>query len=157
MKETYYFKLALQTLRPCSQQQALPFFKISTFLRFNSYLRCYCITMPSSRKRTVACVSIGEPPSKKIFIADVETIKFVIYNFKEREEKRNETFESPIAKAHGYEWSIVIYPRGQSQSTECDYISCGLKMHKQSPVTAKSHFRCKEYESVWGHHKFIRR
>jgi len=83
--------------------------------------------MPTSqKKRTVACVSYGEPP-KKIH-GDVETIEFTIYNFKDLTQKREEYIESPTCKAHGYEWQIHIYPRGCKQSNESDeQVSCYLR------------------------------
>jgi hypothetical protein len=66
-----------------------------------------------------------------------ETVKFAIYNFRDREEKPGEKIESPIVKAHGYEWSIWVYPRG-NETDETDLFDWvwSLSLRQQADVTA---------------------
>lgn len=97
--------------------------------------------MTSTRKRIVDCVSVGDPP--KEMLRDVETVKFAIYNFKDRSEKRGKRIESPTFKSHGYKWSIWVYPRGCSDSsTSENYVSCflALRQKQQRNITARFSF-----------------
>jgi len=59
---------------------------------------------------------VGEPPKK--VLEEVETVKFVVYGFKDREEKRRKVILSPVLKAYGYQWNSAFYPRGDSNMLE---------------------------------------
>jgi len=49
-------------------------------------------------------------------------------NFQKRTETRGVQVASPKLKAHGCDWEIDVYPRGDSKSsTKIEYISCFLK------------------------------
>ena len=111
---------------------------------------CYCVTMPPSWKHIVDCVPVGEPP--KNILGGVETVKFIIYNFKDRGKENGHHIESSISgRAHGYEWGILVFPRA-SFNTPQEYISLYLELRQhadatdQVDVTALSSFRCKSYE-----------
>ena len=60
--------------------------------------------MPPSRKRIVDCISMGEPP--KNILGCVETVTFIICNFRDREEENGKCIRSSIGRAHGYEWVL---------------------------------------------------
>lgn len=99
--------------------------------------------MPSSQKRHV--VSVGEPPKK--FLNGVETIRFVIHDFKDRKEKIcvGHKIESPTAKAHGYEWSVSVYPRSSLTAEFCFFC---LTIHQHADEFVKLSWRCKGFESL---------
>jgi hypothetical protein len=77
--------------------------------------------MSSSQKRIVDCASVGVSTPK--ILTNEETVKFIIYDFEGRNEKRGECIKSPILKAHGYKWRITVYPRGNTSNTERPYPS----------------------------------
>lgn len=127
--------------------------------------------MSMSPKCIVDYVSVGKPPPPN-YPTDIQTVMFVIFDFKSREEGRAELIESPMLKAHGYEWSIKIYPRGDSRSSiEREFISCYLSLRQQVDLSAGFTFRCKKFEvsylssslrfggsqKDWGTHDFLDR
>ena len=69
-----------------------------------------------TQDREVDSAEDGEPPPK--ILDGSETIKFTVHNFKERNHKWGEYIESPVLRAHGYDWRIRIYPRGDKRSLE---------------------------------------
>jgi len=72
-------------------------------------------------------------------------VEFTVYDFEDRKEKRGEPIESPIVNAHGYEWGIWVYPRGEiTSSTDFEQISCFLHIQTQCDVTVEYNVRCKE-------------
>ena len=99
--------------------------------------------MSSSRQRTVDSTEDGEPPPK--LLNDIETIKFTIHNFKERNHKRKEYIESPVLRAHGYDWRVVVYPRGDIKSRkEKEFVSVYLCFEGcEQQVTAQYLLRLK--------------
>jgi len=127
--------------------------------------------MPSSRKRRR--VSVGEPP--QTLLKDVETVEFTIYDFEDRKETQGKQIKSPILFAHGYEWRIIVNPRGSCFSmTDHEYISCGLRLRTEYDVTVGVDFRCKEFKegdcfhvtpalssskeyTTWGVREFLKR
>ncbi len=128
--------------------------------------------MASTQKRIVDCSSVGEPPME--MLQDVETLKFVIYNFKDRPENRGKRVESPTMKAHGYEWSIWVYPRGcEESSAGTKYISffLALKQKNQQNIVARFSFFLRNSENIgelgpprvfstktcWGHKDAVER
>lgn len=131
--------------------------------------------MPSSTKRSIVDrSSVGEPPKK--MQKKIETLQFVIYDFKNRKEKRDEKIESPEMKAHGRKWSIDVYPRGETRgetlssndtSTDTECISCYLRNSEKDDVFIDASIRCKSYErhftetvakgSGWGYERFLQR
>lgn len=93
------------------------------------------------------CVSVGEAP--KQMMRAVETVKFVIYDFKDRKEKRSEPITSSILKAHGYEWYIRVYPRGDKLSSfDREFISCYLvcETREMSNLSARFALQCNEHQ-----------
>ena len=66
--------------------------------------------MSGTKRKVVDSASIGSPPKK--VLENTETIQLVIHNFKDQTEKRGEFIQSPVLKAHGYDWAIGIYPKG---------------------------------------------
>jgi hypothetical protein len=102
--------------------------------------------MGPSKKRIVASVSVGEP--SKTIQRDIETIEFIIYDFKDKTEKRNERIRSPPVTAHGLEWEIWVYPKGCSGSPKgTEYVSFYLYSIGRLPVTTELMFRCKRSSS----------
>jgi hypothetical protein len=123
-------------------------------------------------KKHVACVSVGEPPHKRR--REVETVTFIIHDFKNRNEKRSENINSPRVCAHGYKWIIQVYPRGDKGSpTDIEYSSCYFTLAQEGEdVTASYTIRCKGYKGTvkfprmfrngdgyvgWGFRKFLKR
>ena len=96
-------------------------------------------------------VSIGEP-SKKLW-TDVETLKLEIHNFNDRKENNDQFVETPPVKAHGYEWIIAVYPRGDITSSS-GHISCYLLLLAQADVTAELKFRWQGITLLSGQAKF---
>jgi len=60
-------------------------------------------------------LELGGPPRK--IRKDVETVRFVVSNFQDRRTKPGECMYSPLLKAHGYEWRIVMRPRFSAESS----------------------------------------
>jgi speckle-type POZ protein len=82
--------------------------------------------MAGEKRKLVDSASIGSPPKK--ILESIETIQLVIHNFKDLTEKRGESIQSRVLKAHGYEWMIEIYPKGHPKSSsETEYVSYILK------------------------------
>ena len=120
-------------------------------------------------KKRVACVSVGEPPHKRR--REVETVTFIIHDFKNRKEKRSEPIDSPRVRAHGYNWRIQVYPRGDEGSpTDTEYIACHLRLAQEGDATASLTIRCKGYKRTaafparfhkstfeWGYRDFLKR
>lgn len=120
--------------------------------------------MSTSRKRMIVdSVSVGTPPLRKMLRRDnnnnnnVETVKFTIYDFKDRTEKRSQSIRSPTLRAHGYFWRIEVFPRGDKLSlTQHETVSCYLflETRKTTPTSSSSasnltvhfSFRCKGHE-----------
>jgi len=100
----------------------------------------------SETEAVVDAASIGEPP--KTVGSKTETIQFTIYDFEERTESRGKFFESPILKAHGYEWKILVYPRGDiNTSTTEEFVSFYLQpIGNDLSITAICHYRCKAFK-----------
>jgi len=104
--------------------------------------------MASSRKRIVASAADGEPPKK--MLKAVETIRFTVYNFADRKEKRGQSIQSPTLKAHGIDWYIVIYPRGhKDSSTDDEYVSIFLSHTMTTAVTASYRLAFKSASKGW--------
>ena len=100
--------------------------------------------MPSPRKRVVACVSAGEP--RKTMGKTTETVKCIIHDFENRTEKRGEGVVFSPVQAHGYEWKIVVYPRGDVNSkTDIEHVSFHFLLYSDAEVTAYYIVRCNEF------------
>jgi hypothetical protein len=90
---------------------------------------------------------VGEPPHKRW--REVETVKFIIYDFKDRKEEKSEKIEFPVVEAHGYKWFISVYPRGRSESlTDTEYMACHLGFCQKGDVSASYTFSCKGYKII---------
>jgi len=61
----------------------------------------------------------GSPPSVEDNTNyESKTIRFTIQNFRQHTETRGEPIVSPpVFRVHGYEWSIVVYPRGDDNES----------------------------------------
>jgi len=94
--------------------------------------------MPSAR-RTVYSVSVGEPPRKRL--KTIETVKLIIYDIRNRKEKHEEYIKSPNVKAHGFEWDIDVYPRGDNDTNE-NLIASYLTLRSYADVTVSVVWRC---------------
>ena len=102
--------------------------------------------MAGQKRKYVGTASVGDAP--KQLLENVETMRFVFHNFKDLEQKREESVQSPPLEAFGYLWRVIVYPRGNPiSSSEPEYISCCLQYVgdvKYKPA-AKIVFRCKDY------------
>jgi len=111
--------------------------------------------MSSSPKHLVDSGFVGKPPKR--WTTKIETVKVTIYDFKERKEKFDKGLGSPILKAHGYNWTIEVFPRGSvvHQTTskhDRDSLSLRLHLHDRDDVsvTCRTTFRCKGTERTCG-------
>ena len=106
--------------------------------------------MSGTKRKVVDSAFIGSPPEK--ILENNETIQLVIHNFKDRTEKRGEYIPSPVLKAHGYDWTIAIFPKGTLKSSfETEYVSYVLQYagdQKYKPVARVSIFR-KGIRGIW--------
>ena len=104
--------------------------------------------MAGTKRKFVGLASFGDAP--KVVLDRVETMRFVFYNFKDLEEKRDEKVATSSLEAFGYLWQLLLYPRGDKVSmTETEHISCYLVYAgdaKYKPVATCS-FCCKN--DVW--------
>ena len=123
--------------------------------------------MSDPKRNLVDCVSVGGPPKK---LMNVQTIRFVIYDFKDHPAEREELVSSPVLRAHGHSWTIKVYPRGCVKSSrDTEYVSCVMKYaeknsHKPAAIID---MRCKEHElkgseirvfnDCWGYKDFLKR
>jgi len=88
---------------------------------------------------------VGRPPKR--LLRKRERMTFKIHDFAQCHEKRGEYRISPTLQAHGYNWKLQIYPRGDNRSNEdSECISCFLHYFsspndKQEPV-AKVEYYC---------------
>ena len=102
----------------------------------------------NGRNRSVA--EIGRPPKR--LLRKKEQMTFKMHNFAQCAAKRGEYRLSPKLQAHGYNWKLQIYPRGDNRSNEStEYVSCFLhyfasKNDRQSPV-AKVEYCCGTYKT----------
>lgn len=95
--------------------------------------------MSNPQSRIVDCVSVGEPGEK--VRKGVETVKFIIYDFKDRVER---AIESPTLKAHGFKWRIRVLPRGNKVSPKS--VSLFLRIVDASDIHTNFSFCCKTHE-----------
>uniref|UniRef100_A0A7S4AE50 BTB domain-containing protein n=1 Tax=Pseudo-nitzschia australis TaxID=44445 RepID=A0A7S4AE50_9STRA len=123
--------------------------------------------MSDPKRNLVDCVSVGGPPKK---LMNVQTIRFVIYDFKDHPAKREELVYSPVLRAHGHLWTIKVYPRGCAKSSrDTEYVSCFMKYAEKKPhkPAAIIDMRCKKHElkgseirvfdHCWGYKDFLKR
>ena len=127
---------------------------------FDNRRRLHCIHSPASsssmtttsRKREADYTSVGET-SKKIQ-KEVETIKIVIDDFKDRKEKRGEMIVSRILRAHGHMWRIYVYPRGCNYSSKhTEYVSFCLILLGRGTFKAHLTLHCNGF--MWHPHQFV--
>ena len=102
----------------------------------------------SEKRKFIDCVSVGTP-AKKI-AKKCELIKVVIHKFQNLTEQKGQGITSRIFKAHGYDWYLGIYPRGDYHKQNDDtFVS--LRLHcfnanKTGKPSAKFSLRCKDYK-----------
>jgi hypothetical protein len=103
----------------------------------------------AKRIKLVGSDSVGCPPKEFSDDNDIAKMEYHIHNFANREEIRDEGFYTGSINAHGHLWRLLIYPRGDDQSsTDTEYISIYLncavgKSTKTNPVLAKAMIRTK--------------
>jgi len=125
------------------------------------------IVMSSPKRKLVDSVSVGCPPRK---LLSVQTVRFIMHEFKNHHAKRGELIVSPVLRAHGHLWAIEIYPRGITYSSlGKEYLSCFLKYAENTPhkPAAIYNMRCKQHElkcseirifgDCWGYKNFLER
>ncbi|KAG7344792.1 BTB/POZ domain containing protein [Nitzschia inconspicua] len=80
----------------------------------------------------------------------IETMIFKVNGFADREEEKNTAFSTSTLSAHGRQWKLLIYPRGDARSggsTEEEHISIFLEFTGSEPITADYTIRCGPMES----------
>jgi len=84
-------------------------------------------------------VTAAQPPKKRL-LRKVETLKFKIEDFERCPHQRGEfILSSNVLKAHGYDWKLQVYPRGDGRSsTQDEYVSCYLHYIAPSPSLSLS-------------------
>jgi hypothetical protein len=91
------------------------------------------------------CTTCGDPP--KQIPGEGVTMRFLILDFAIRKEKRGEFVSTDTVVVHGYPWKLMIYPRGDNDSSHRDYGSVHLKYVEDDlenfPVNASAIFRSK--------------
>ncbi|OEU07609.1 hypothetical protein FRACYDRAFT_251031 [Fragilariopsis cylindrus CCMP1102] len=106
--------------------------------------------MSGTKQNLVDSASIGSPP--KTMMEKTETIQLVIHNFKDRTEKGDKFIQSPVLKAHGYDWKIEVYPKGSMKSLfETEYVSFYLSYvgdQKYKPA-ARVAISCGSTRATW--------
>ena len=101
---------------------------------------------------------IGRPPKR--LLRKKERMTFKIHDFAQSSEKRGEYRITPVLQAHGYNWKLQVYPRGDNRSKETsEYISCFLHYFpspndKEAPV-AKVEYRCGAHKTETQICKFV--
>ena len=101
--------------------------------------------MAGQKRKCVGTASVGDAP--KQLLENVESIRFVFHNFKDLKEERGDSVYTPPLEAFGYLWRVVLYPRGNNDSSsETGYISCYLQYvgDVNYKPAAKYSFRCKD-------------
>eukprot|EP00536_Pseudo-nitzschia_multiseries_P016733 jgi/Psemu1/222385/e_gw1.1213.13.1 len=120
-----------------------------------------------TNRKHVDSAFVGEPPKK--VVDRVESLTFVIYNFKDRKETQGECIMSPILRAHGYEWKVQVHPRDH-KGGDGNNVGCYLRQD-QAKVSAIFSIRCKrakytstirafnpnEKKIAWGWKNFAKR
>jgi hypothetical protein len=108
------------------------------------------VTANTSSRANLSIVSVGEPPKK--LQKKVETVRFLIHEFMNLQQKRGERIETPLGKAHGYNWKLWVYPLGGTNlPTAADHISVYLLFigdKKDAPPHVSATFRCKEIKGT---------
>ena len=101
--------------------------------------------MAGQKRKYVGTASVGDAP--KQLLENVETMRFLFHNFKDLKEERGDSVYTPPLEAFGYLWRVVLYPRGNiDSSSETGYISCYLQYvgDVNYKPAAKYSFRCKD-------------
>ncbi|OEU08638.1 hypothetical protein FRACYDRAFT_249532 [Fragilariopsis cylindrus CCMP1102] len=101
--------------------------------------------MAGQKRKYVGTASVGDAP--KQLLENVETMRFVFHNFTDLKEERGDSVYTPPLEAFGYLWRVVLYPRGNNDSSsETGYISCYLQYvgDVNYKPAAKYSFRCKD-------------
>lgn len=94
-----------------------------------------------------------------------EKMVFRIHGFPDREEQRDESFDTSPVKAHGHQWQLEMYPRGhESSSKEVEHVTLYLVSnatvkatfslgHREDDIPCTFH---KDTKS-WGYRDFCKR
>jgi len=68
---------------------------------------------------------VGQPPKRTL--RKVETMRFKLHNFEHCQERRGQYRITPSLRAHGYNWKLQVYPKGDNRSSEeTEHVSCFL-------------------------------
>jgi BTB/POZ domain len=73
---------------------------------------------------TMKIATLGKPPME---LSPVETLRFVIHGFDKLKEAQGECVTPPSLSAHGYHWTIDLFPRGNNNAGE-GYVSFYLRL-----------------------------
>ena len=103
--------------------------------------------------KVVGSTSCGKLP--KVFSGNKEAIQFHIHDFANRNQKRGKCICTDNIRVQGYLWSLVIYPRGHSESkTDAEYVSfylrCEVENSISNPVVAMTDIRTKTKSTTLG-------
>ena len=94
-------------------------------------------SLSGEKRRVVGSTSVGDPPKKRL--QDIETLVY-------KKEEREHGIETPSIQAHGHEWKLLVYVRGNKDSSELtEYVSLFLRyVGPDEVVSVKYSVRCKE-------------
>ncbi|KAG7370319.1 BTB/POZ domain containing protein [Nitzschia inconspicua] len=114
-----------------------------------------CTTNRRHKKIVGTSVTFDNP---KVPSGRVETMIFKVNGFSDRAEQRGKAFNTSALSAHGRQWNLLIFPRGDAHSDEnTEYISIYLNKIGSEPITADYTIRCGPMESSATKHTFTER
>jgi BTB/POZ domain/MATH domain len=61
-------------------------------------------------------------------LSPVVTLRFEIHGFAKLKETKGQYVTPPSLSAHGFDWTINLYPRGDSEASEEGHVSCDLRL-----------------------------
>ncbi|KAG7344788.1 BTB/POZ domain containing protein [Nitzschia inconspicua] len=114
-----------------------------------------CATNRRHKKIVGTSVTFDNP---KVPSGRVETMIFKVNGFSDRAEPRGRAFNTSALSAHGRQWNLLIFPRGDAHSDEdTEYISIYLNKIGSEPITADYTLICGSMESSATKHTFTER
>jgi BTB/POZ domain/MATH domain len=72
---------------------------------------------------TMKIATVGKPTE----LSPVETLRFEVHGFTKLKEKKGKRVKLPSLSAHGYDWTIDLYPRGDNKARD-GQVSCHLRL-----------------------------
>jgi BTB/POZ domain len=120
------------------------------------------------KRKYVGTAETFAPP--KSLKGEIQTMIFKVHKFAEREEKHGEYFKTTRLMAHGREWCLWIYPRGDSTSKADEvWTSVFLAREKGDEIEGKYEIKTGSLvknagihlfsngKPSWGWHVFVKR